>query len=90
MARTRPTLAQAQAQYPHRFTMEHMAPYWNHVRPDGTYYAPQFRSDQEWYENTVFPGEKGTVAEKYRTQCYTSGQTWPLGLFLTAPYKRVA
>lgn len=84
------TLAQACAQYPHRYTMEHV-PQWARSRPcdnGGTetrYYAPQYRSDAEWYANTIFPGEG---PEASRDHCYSSGQTWPLGQWLDAPYKR--
>jgi hypothetical protein len=45
----RPSFEQAKAQYVHRFTMEHGA------APNGQYYAPQFASDQEWYDHTQFP-----------------------------------
>jgi hypothetical protein len=87
----RPTLAQARADYPHRYTMEHV-PAWAMRRPcdsGGTetrYYAPQFRSDQEWYENTIFPEEGRPETED--DHCYTSGQTWPLGQWLDSPYRK--
>jgi hypothetical protein len=81
------TLQCARNMYPHRFTMEHV-PEWAHkpCEGNGKYYAPQFRTDAEWYANTVFPGE----GSKPRTDdhCNTSGQTWPLGQWLDAPYKR--
>lgn len=89
------TFEQAKAQFVHRYTMDHV-PAWAltpvaHTVAAGAadtgprYYAPQFRSDREWYENTLFNGESGFASKKY---CYTSGQTWPLGHWLDAPYSR--
>lgn len=85
------TLQAAKRQYPHRFTMEHV-PDWANKRPcdDGgtvtRYYAPQYCTDLEWYENTVFPGEGGIPKrEKY---CESRGETWPLGKWLAAPYRK--
>lgn len=85
----RPTFEQAKAQYVHRFTMEHVPAWARSGAPAGRYYAPQFRSDAEWYANTLFPGEHHPMAPRKRERhCYTSGQTWPLGRWLTAPYRR--
>jgi hypothetical protein len=74
----RPTFEQACAAYPHRYTLE-FRPEWA-TRPDNTgkFYAPQYRSDREWYDNTVFPGE-GKHGLESRRWCYSSNQTWPLG-----------
>ena len=89
---TRPiTFEQAKARYVHRYTMEHV-PAWAQRRPcdDGgviaKYYAPHFRTDREWYENTLFPGE-GFVGkrEKY---CFVVRHTFPLGLWLDQPFRR--
>ena len=81
---TRPTFEQATAQYVHRFTLDHM-PTWA-LRPaaNGQYYAPQFASDREWYNHTYFRGDPLWIGQG--SDCYTSGQTWPLGRWLTAPY----
>lgn len=82
---TRPlTFEQAKAQYVHRYTAEHV-PAWARTPHNGRYYAPQFRNDREWYDNTLFYGESELATRKY---CYTSGQTWPLGQWLDAPYSR--
>jgi hypothetical protein len=62
--------------YVHRFTMEHVPAWAKEVREDGTYYAPHYRSDREWYDNTEFP--------PVFDGCYSTGQTWPLGKELTA------
>jgi len=73
----------AKEQYIFRFTMEHV-PRWAFTpAPNGLYHAPQFRSDAEWYANTLFPGESEIVDAGH---CYTSHQTWPLGQWLHSPY----
>jgi hypothetical protein len=80
---------QAKAQYIQRYTLEHV-PTWAGRTPadsGGTetrFYAPQFRTDREWYENTLFPGE-GHVG-KHERQCYTTNQSWPLGKWLDRPF----
>jgi len=81
----RPTFEQAKAQYVHRYTMEHIPQWARIVRDDGTYYAPQYASDQQWYDHTLFPGEAGHIGD--RKHCYTTGQTWPLGQALARPYR---
>jgi hypothetical protein len=83
------SFAEAKRDYPARYTLEHV-PSWARKRPcdaGGTetrYYAPQFNTDLEWYENTLFPGE-GHVSKRSK-HCFTSGQTWPLGQWLDTPY----
>lgn len=78
------------AQYVHRYTMDHV-PAWAMKRPcdsggiETRYYAPQFASDREWYDNTLFHGEHWLAT---RGRCYTSGQTWPLGQWLDKPYRK--
>jgi hypothetical protein len=90
MATRKISFEDAKRQYVHRYTMEHI-PNWARTPADrdeeGRYYAPQFRSDCEWYENTKFYGEDGWLGTR-RTDCYTTGQTWPLGNWLNEPYKR--
>ena len=76
------TFEQAKAQFVHRFAMEHKPTWANQPLSDGKFYAPQFRSDREWYDNTVFPPENGK-----RKYCTTSGQTWPLGMLLDEPFE---
>jgi hypothetical protein len=80
------TLAQARAQYPHRYTLDHVPDWARKPCGNGKYYAPQYRSDAEWYEKTVFPGE-GHISARAKF-CESNGQTWPLGQWLDAPYKR--
>lgn len=79
--RTRPTFEQACAQYVHRYTMDHKPQWAEQLAPNGKAYAPHYRSDREWYENTLFYGESEMAT---RNSCYSSGATWPLGLWLDA------
>jgi hypothetical protein len=81
--RARPTLKQACQRYIHRYTMEHI-PAWARHPFAGKYYAPQFRSDREWYDSTLFPGEIGNP-HACAEDCFTTGQTWPLGQWLNQP-----
>ena len=81
--KTKLSFEAACAQYVHRFTMEHVPQWARAQREDGTYYAPHFRSDREWYENTIFPPHELCM----QTDCYTSGQTWPLGQSLPEAYQ---
>ncbi len=87
----RPTFEQACAAYVHRYTMDHV-PQWARRRPidDGgtetRYYAPQYASDREWYDNTLFNGDVGYPYGKRSTDCFSTGATWPLGKWLKRPY----
>lgn len=79
-------LRTAKLRYPYRFTMEHV-PSWARVRQsDGTFPAPQFRTDQEWYDNTTFPGESGL--SKNAKYCEIRNQSWPLGKKLSEVYTK--
>ena len=81
----RPSFETACAQYVHRFTMEHV-PNWARIpRPDGSFYAPHFATDREWYAHTLFWGES-PLADAHH--CHTSGQTWPLGKALNTPFAK--
>lgn len=79
----RPTFEQACSQFPHRFTIDHVPAWARWPKPDGTYPAPQFRSDREWYDSTKFYGETPMAT---RGHCYTTGETWPLGESLAEPF----
>ena len=74
---------QAKAKYVHRFTMEHVPTWASKPAPNGKYYAPQFSSDLEWYDNTLFPPQNPYS----RKDCHTSGQTWPIGQWLDSVYR---
>lgn len=80
------TFDQACARYVHRYTMEHVPAWVRTPSPNGKYYAPQFKTDREWYEKTKFHGES-EIADKHH--CYTSGESWPMGQWLNAPFYSV-
>jgi hypothetical protein len=72
-----------------RFTLEHI-PEWYRRSPRRhgvveMYHAPQFRSDREWYDNTVFFGEAGHYGgpKNYHSLNYS----WPLGMWVEKPYR---
>jgi hypothetical protein len=79
---TKPKLSfsEACAQYVHRYTLQHIPQWAKQPMPNGNWYAPQYLTDQEWYDNTVFPPHNGQ-----RKYCTTSNQSWPLGTVLEAP-----
>lgn len=79
------SFADAKARYVHRYTMEYLPSWARKPSPNGKYYAPQYASDREWYENTIFPGEKHIPAKA--DHCESNKQTWPLGQWLNAPYQ---
>lgn len=78
---------QACAAYIHRFTMEHIPEWAKEQGPDGKFYAPQYRTDQEWYDNTKFPPHNPHARSAKDTSAWSTGQTWPLGRWLDTPYK---
>ena len=98
MSNKRPDFAEMCQQYPHRYTMEHI-PQWviasnapgatrssqYHVDGRRVYYAPVYASDREWYDNTLFPGEAGYIGDG--SACFSTGATFPLGRYLSGPYK---
>lgn len=74
---------QAVLKSPHRFTLEHIPAWADLQREDGMYYAPQYSSDREWYERTLFGTERLTDP---RTRYMTDfSATWPLGQSLSSP-----
>ena len=75
---------QARNQYTHRYTMEHTPQWANRPAPNGKFYAPQYQTDKEWYENTIFPGE-GQIGSRER-YCQSNNQSWPCGDWLDNPY----
>lgn len=80
------TFEQAKAQYPERFTLDHV-PEWAFKpleNPANHYPAPLYASDAEWYQNTRFAGDEGMDEHCFWMECLN--ESWPLGLFLKAPY----
>lgn len=70
----------------HRFTMEHVPTWAKRPANNGKYYAPQYASDHEWYNSTVFPGE-GNIHSR-SNYCESTNETWPIGQWLDKPYIR--
>lgn len=67
------------ARFVHRFTVDHKPAWASAARPDGSCYKPQFASDQEWLENTLFyVTDKGELSEQQRF-C-ESNPTFPFGI----------
>jgi hypothetical protein len=75
---------EACARYVHRYTLQHIPQWAKSPMPNGKYCAPQYLTDQEWYDNTLFPPHALSMSKK-DTSCYSNGQTWPLGMTLEAP-----
>lgn len=85
------TLLEACRLYIHRYTMEHVPlwsqrPIWSDEVCSYVYYAPQYTSDQEWYDRTYFPGEDGWIGQS--NECYSTNPSWPLGRWINTPYTR--
>ena len=81
-AAERPSLDEAKNKYPHRYTMEHVPEWARKPADNGKYYAPQYRSDKEWYDNTEFPTNP---REKH---CQSNNPSWPKGQWLDKPFTR--
>lgn len=84
MKTRRLSFEEAKTLFAHRYTMEHV-PEWARVKcqETGKYYAPQYATDREWYENTLFEGESELARRGY---CHSSAQSWPLGKWLDKPF----
>lgn len=89
----RPSFEDAKRAYVHRYTMEHV-PEWSRKavttqdekgKINTRYYAPQYRTDKEWYEKTYFHGEHDLASKGY---CYSHSPSWPLGEWLNEPYRK--
>jgi hypothetical protein len=76
---------EAKTRYIHRFTMEHVPVWAERPGPDGKYHAPEYQSDAEWYDNTMFPPHTPFLDQ----ECHSTGRTWPLGtVWLDKPYTK--
>ena len=76
---------EAKRTFSHRFTMEHVPEWSQHQRSDGTFYAPHFATDREWYDNYRFPGDEGLSRNADSSEC-VGVLTWPLGQSLSEPF----
>lgn len=74
---------QAKAQYVHRYTMEHKPVWANKPKSDGRYYAPQYLTDKEWYDNNYL--HLNPLHDK--GHCRTQNTTWPLGKTLASSFR---
>lgn len=76
---------EARARFTNRYTADHVPAWARNMNPgNGKFYAPQFASDREWYENTRFYGEPDHIGR--RDECYSVGATWPHGQWLAQPF----
>lgn len=66
------------AAYVHRFTGDHKPKWAAQLRPNGSPYPLQFRSDREWLANTFFMVTKFGNLDRRANYC-TSNPTWPNG-----------
>lgn len=87
----RMSFEEACRRYVHRYTVDHF-PQWakKPVVPEGMgrirFYAPQWRSDREWYEYHLFPPHNPFS----KTSCHaTRVPTFPMGLWLSDPWDEV-
>lgn len=83
---SRPSFEEACSQYVHRYTMEHVPSWALGPISDGKFYAPQYRSDREWYDSTVFPGESHFPVAMGLKHCWSKSPTFPLGYWLDGPF----
>lgn len=75
--------------YQSRFTAEHVPVTSTMRRPMGDFFAPQFMTDLEWYENTIFPGETWEdVRVEDDGHPMSVNQTYPFGYFLDKPFEK--
>lgn len=66
------------AAFVYRYTLDNIPQWARELRPDGTAYMPQFRSDQEWLANTWFSvNEHGYWNQKENMCC--SKSLFPFG-----------
>ena len=81
---------EAKSKYVHRYTMEHVPNWAKRQAPNGKYYAPQYTTDKEWFDNTQFydPAIPDCKQLAEKNSCYSSGQSWPLGHWLSIPLNK--
>lgn len=76
---------QARRQFVHRFTMEHVPGWSRNPMNDGQFYAPQFKTDREWYDAHRFPGDEGLSVREEHSESIAP-ETWPVGRYLSEPF----
>ena len=75
----------AKKKFGNRYTLEHV-PAWaknefTSSSGEKKFYAPQYKSDQEWYDNTTFPPHNNFS----KKDCCSVKASWPKGKWLKAP-----
>ena len=82
----------ALSSFVHRFTGEHIPAWSKEAAPNGRFYAPQYRNDQEWLQHTLFAvnTKKDTVclAHGKDVYCQSNNPTWPWGQWLDNPFSK--
>lgn len=78
------------AKYVHRYTCEHVPSWTQKPAPNGQFYAPQYRTDQEWLKHTHFTITKAGELSRKSKYCSSGSPTWPEGLWLDTPYQGAA
>lgn len=75
-------------QFQNRYTAEHLPRWAASSSPEtGLWYAPQYISDREWYNHTLFPGDpEFTLYACKDQQSYSRNHTWPFGMWLQECY----
>ncbi len=80
MKTTRPlSFTEACTRYVNRYTVDHIPAYVRNRQPNGLFLAPQYASDREWYECTLFAGESPLANARYY---HSTKHSWPFGQWL--------
>ena len=91
MKEKRTSFEAACAQFVHRFTMEHVPAWSQKPTPNGKFCRPQWRTDLDWYNAHLFPGDRwqGHKLHGNTASCEPIAPSqWPLGKELQdTPYK---
>jgi hypothetical protein len=67
--------------------MEYIPNWAKQPAPNGKFYAPQYKTDKEWFDNTQFPPNNPIARSKRDTDCHSTNPSWPLGQWLDTPYR---
>lgn len=70
-----------------RFTCERVPSWALEPAPNGKYYAPQYRDDNEWLAKTWFTVTDEGKLSKSVVVCESKEASWPKGLWLDNPYQ---
>jgi hypothetical protein len=70
-----------------RFTCDRVPSWALEPAPNGKYYAPHYRDDQEWLANTWFTVNDDGKLSKSVVLCESKAASWPIGVWLDNPYE---